>query len=178
MSETDDSGSAEEQTTNAPSESPMLPTQEAPVAQLPETSGMAEPALPKPEGRRTQLKIVRENIQSLSRDMGSFRKSTEASTRKLEAHLTSLRKDLATHIRSKDLGDHVKSHESGAKRLEKQIVTLRSELASLRSQMTKDAAKSRAREEAMLSKIVAKAKTARPTKLPKRAKSKTSKSKK
>ena len=144
----------EENAMTSPAEMTSVESEEMPAA--PEMSGETAPAAPQTEGRRTQLRIVRENLQSLSTEVGRFRKSHEVSTKKLEAQVTSLRKDLAKHVRSKDLGVHVKSHEIGTKRLEKQIASLRSDLASLKSQMAKDAAKSRAREEAALSKIFAK----------------------
>jgi len=142
---------------------PAQPTEEMPAAQAPEVS-VTPSAPPRAEGRRTQLKVVRDSIQILSNEVGRFRRSHEVSTKKLEGQVASLRKDLATHIHSKDLGVHVKSHEADTKRLEKQIATLRTELVSLKSQMVKDAAKSRAREEATLSKIAAKIRTAGPAK--------------
>jgi septal ring factor EnvC (AmiA/AmiB activator) len=140
--------------------------------QAPEETGAAPQGAPHAEGRRTQFRIVRESIQNLSIEVGRYRKSHEVSAKKLEAQVASLRKDLATHIRSKDLGEHVKSHETGSRRLEQQVTSLRKELASLRSQMAKEAAKSRAREEAALSKLVAKAKAARPAKKAKASKKK------
>jgi hypothetical protein len=57
-------------------------------------------------------------------------------------------------------------------RLEKQISWLRSDLASLKTTIAKEAAKSRAREEAALSRIIAKA-----SKPAKKAKAKASKKK-
>jgi chromosome segregation ATPase len=155
-----------EKQSSAPGEIPTQPNEEIPAAQAPEVTSAAPPTPPKAGGRRTQLRIVRESVQSLSKEVGSFRKSHEASTKKLEAHLASLRKDLATHVRSKDLGHHIKSHEADTERLEKQIATLRNELVSLKSYMAKEAAKSRAWEEAALSRISAKAKTVRPSRKP------------
>jgi chromosome segregation ATPase len=118
------------------------------------------------EGRRTQLKILRESIQSLSGDVGSFRKSQEANVKRLEAKVGSLRKDLAAHAHSKDLSNHMKSHNADTKRLEKQVATLRNDLAALKSHITKEAAKSRAREEAVLSRMLAKVRTTKPSKKP------------
>jgi chromosome segregation ATPase len=125
---------------------------------------MTTEAPPQVEGRRTQLKIVRETIQSLSSDIARFRKSHEASSKRLEAQVASLRKELATHTRSKDLGNHVKSHESDTKRLEKQVATLRSELTSLKAHVSKEAAKSRAKEEAAFSRMLAKVRAQKPSK--------------
>ena len=162
--ETDGGMGPEEEPNTGPVEMPMQPSEEMAEAQAPEESSEAPAATPQPEGRRTQLKRVRDSIQILSNEVGRFRKSHEVSTKKLEAQVASLRKDLATHTRSSDLGKHIKSHDAGSKRLEKQIASLRGELVSLRSQMAKDAARSRAREEAALSKITAKIKTSRPAK--------------
>jgi len=134
-------------------------TPEMPAAESTEAAPTQQP-----EGRRTQFRIVRESIQNLSIEVGRYRKSHEASAKKLEAQVSALRKDLATHIHSKDLVVHAKSHESDTKRLEKQIATLRSELASLKGQMAKEAAKGRAREEAALSRVISKVKASKPAK--------------
>jgi chaperonin cofactor prefoldin len=158
----EDERSAEEQPSAGLGEMSMGTGQETPAAQ---GSGSTEATQGSShaEGRRTQLRIVRESVENLTNEVARFRRSHEVSTKKLEGHVASLRKDLATHLRSKDLGEHVKKHDVGSKRLEQQVASLRKELASLKSQMAKDAAKSRAREEALLSKIAAKVKAASPT---------------
>ena len=129
----------------------------------PESPGEAPQVQPQ-GGRRTQLKIVRESVESLSRDVGKLRKSSEASAKNLEAHMKSLRKEFGAHTHAKDLGEHAKHHQADTKRLEAQLVTLRKELASFKSQMAKEAAKSRAREEAALARFAAKVKAAAPKK--------------
>jgi hypothetical protein len=166
--------SPQEEASTGAAEMPLESTQEMPETEEPEesTATMQEP--PRVEGRRTQFRIVRESIQNLSIEVGRYRKSHEASAKKLEAQMASLRKDLSTHIRSKDLGEHVKSHEAGNKKLELQITSLRKELSTLRSQMAKEAAKSRAREEATLSRIAARVKA---PKLARKPKAKSSKKK-
>ena len=111
--------------------------------------------------KRTQLKVMRERVQSLTKDVGDFRKSHEVSTRKLQADLASLRKDLSS-VRSKDVGGHLKKHSADTKRLEKQVASLRKDLASVKAQMAKDASKSRAREKALVSSIAAKMKPSKP----------------
>lgn len=113
-------------------------------------------AVPHVEGRRTQLRILRENIKSLSKDVGTFRKSHEVSTKRLEERITSLRKELKAHTRSKDVDKHTKNHEASSKRLEKEVAMLRTELVALRSNIARDAARSKAKQEAMLSKILSK----------------------
>jgi len=154
-------GSSEEENISAQEEMPMQPVEvSAPTESLTE----APPAQPQTEGRRTQLKIVRESVESLSREVGHLRKSGEANTKKLEAHLKSLRKDLGAHTRSKDLGEHVKSHRADTARLEKQMASLRKDMASLKSEMAKEAARSRAHSEAALAKFAAKVKAAKPKK--------------
>ena len=118
------------------------------------------PTLAGPEvgGRRTQLKIVRENIESLSGDVRKFRKNHELGMKKLEKQVAALRSDLAVH------GTSSKSHVASSARLEKQVATLRKELAALKAGIAKDAARSKAKQEATLSRILAKvsAKPAKP----------------
>ena len=166
--ESEEEGSEVEKT-SAQEEMPTQPAEE--MQTPPESLGEATPAQP-PAGRRTQLKIVREGVESLSREVGRLRKSSEANAKKMEVHLKSLRKELGAHTRSKDLGEHVKSHRADTDRLEKQLATLRRELASFKSQVAKDAAKSRAREEAALARFAAKVKAAEPKKLRKSSKKK------
>ncbi len=144
--------------------------EEMPAAE--EVSSQAPPSGSEVTGRRSQFRVVRESIQNLQIEVGRYRKSHEASSKKLEAQVASLRKELSTLVRPKDLGAHFKGHESDTKRLERQIATLRAELVTLKSQFAKEAAKSRAKEEAALSRLVAKAKAVRP------AKAKTKRSKK
>jgi len=131
---------------------------------------MPAQAGPQPSGgRRTQLRVVRENIQSLSKDIWNFRKTHVGSTKRLEKQLAALRSELATHTRSKELGNLSKSYTANTKRLESQVAALRKELASLKGNIARDAARSRAKQEAMLSKILAKV-SAKPSKGSKRAK--------
>jgi len=157
-------GGSDEEKMNALDETSTQPTDEMSAAQAPRISSETTPAQPPAGGRRTQLKIVRESVESLSRDVGNLRRSSEASAKKLEAHMKSLRKELGAHTRSKDLGEHAKSHRADTKRLEKQLTTLRKELAAFKSQMAKEAAKSRAREEAALARFTSKIKAVEPKK--------------
>ncbi len=85
---------------------------------------MAPPmeAVPPVETRRTQLKVIRENVESLSRDVVKFRKN----------------------------------HAVSSKRLEKQVASLQRDFASLKRDIAKDAARTRAKQEKMLSRILAK----------------------
>jgi len=160
-SEESEGEGSEEEKMDAEGEMSTQPTEEMQTS--PESLSEATPAQPQ-AGRRTQLKIVRESVESLSRDVGKLRKSSEASAKKLESHMKSLRKEFGAHTRSKDLGEHAKSHRADTKRLEAQLATLRKELATFRSQMAKDAARSRAREEAALARFAAKVKAAAPKK--------------
>jgi hypothetical protein len=120
-------------------------------------------------GKRTQLKLVRENIQSLSKDVGNLGKNHEASIKKLEKQVAALRSDLAAQSVSKDVGSFRKSHEASAKRLEKQVTTLRSDVAALKTSIAKDSAKARAKQDATLAKILIKV-NAKTAKAPKPAK--------
>ena len=81
---------------------PGQTSEAAPQAPAPEQTAQA--GAQSGEGRRTQLRIVRENIHSLSKDVGSFRKSHEVSIKSLEKQLTSLRKELAERAPAKDSG--------------------------------------------------------------------------
>jgi len=125
------------------------------AAKTPEAE-VATQAGPQVEGRRTQLRILKENIQSLSKDVGNFRKSHEGGTKRLEKQVATLRNELAAHTRPKVVGNHSKSHEASTKRLEREVAALRNELAALKSNIAKDAARGRAKQEAILSKILAK----------------------
>ncbi len=125
------------------------------AAQEPEAEVATQAGL-QVEGRRTQLRILRENIHSLSKDVENFRRSHEGSTKRLEKQVASLRNELAVHTRSKDVGNLSKSHDASTKRLEKEVATLRNELAALKNNIARDAARSRAKQEAILSKILAK----------------------
>jgi len=155
-------GGSEEENTSAQEEMSTQPTE---VMQAPlESPGEAAPTQPQVGGRRTQLKIVRESVESLSREVGHLRKSSEASTKKLETHLKSLRNELGAHARSKELGQHIKSHRTDTARLEKEMASLRKDMAALRSQMAKDGAKSRAQADAAFAKLVARVKVAKPKK--------------
>jgi hypothetical protein len=151
-SETDESGGMTKESTGETM--PVTKTSEgaaqSPGAEAPTQTG------PQVEGKRTQLKIVRENIQSLSKNVGDFSKSHDASIKKLEKQVAALRSELAAQTLSKDVGSFRKSHEASAKRLEKQVAVLRGELAALKSGIAKDAARSRAKQEATLAKILAK----------------------
>ena len=106
----------------------------------------AAPA-PKPKsrggGRRAALRILRENVDSLGKDISSF----------------------------------TKSHAVSSKKLEKQVSSLRSEVAALKSHIAKDGAHARAKQEALLSKILAKLNAPKAKSRPKK-KAKKSKGKK
>ena len=120
------------------------------ASQAPEAGQAMQAGAQGSEGRRTQLRIVRENLQSLSKDVGRFRKSHEVSVKGLEKQLASLRKELGARARA-DSGGLNKSYDASAKRMERQVATLRKEMSDLKSGIAKDAAKSRAKQEAMLS---------------------------
>jgi hypothetical protein len=49
---------------------------------------------PKTSGRRAALRIVRENVERVSKDVASFRKSHEASSKRLEKQMTTLRSEV------------------------------------------------------------------------------------
>lgn len=151
-SDPDGSGGMEEENKGA-----AIPVEgTADEAAQPSDSGAAPQTESQVEGRRTQLKVVRENIQALAGDIGDFRKSHEGSIKRLEKQVADLRSELTAQKLSKDVGSFRKSNEANSKRLEKQVATLRKELAALKSGIAKDAARSRAKQEATLAKILAK----------------------
>jgi hypothetical protein len=86
----------------------------------------AAPSVSKPKakggGRRAALRILRENVDSVSKDLASFRKN----------------------------------HEVTSKRLDKQVSSLRNEVASLKSFISKENARARGKQEAILTRVIAK----------------------
>ena len=125
----------------APAAAPEQPME--PEVQVPDSQ-------PKVEGKRTQLKIVRESVETLSKDIVEFRRSHELSTRRLEAQIAGLKKEISAGARAKDLADHAKSHHASTKKLENQVSSLRAELAAVKKSIAKDAARGRAKQEALL----------------------------
>ncbi len=96
---TADSG-MEEQSTMGEEESQMSEMQgsmEAPQEEPTTTEAPAEVAAPKKKigGRRAALKIVRENVERVGKDLANFRKSHEASTKRLEKQIAQLRTDIS-----------------------------------------------------------------------------------
>jgi len=153
------------------------PTDMSDAAARATATEMSTQAAPQVEGKRTQLRIIRENVETLSSDIGNFRRSHELSTKKLEKQVATLRSELAAQSLSKNIGDFRKSHDATAKKLEKQVVSLRKELADLKSNLAKDAARSRAKQEATLSRILAKVSTKpKPAKKPVKSAKKPAKS--
>jgi len=73
-------------------------------------------------GRRAALRILRENVDSVSKDLAGFRKT----------------------------------HEASSKKLDKQVSSLRNEVASLKSFISKENARSKAKQEALLNKVITK----------------------
>jgi len=86
----------------------------------------AAPSVSKPKskggGRRAALRILRENVDSVSKDLASFRKN----------------------------------HEVTSKRLDKQVSSMRNEVASLKSFISKENARTKGKQEALLNRVIAK----------------------
>ncbi len=105
---TDEGNTEESEETMAPSEEGSAgestygaeQAMEAPSEETTAETGApagAEEAKPKTTrggGRRAALKIIRQNVESVSKDLTSFRKTHEASSKKLEKQVASLRNDL------------------------------------------------------------------------------------
>ncbi len=106
---------------------PMEATQVAP-----------KPKSKKAGGRRAALRILREEVDSLGKDIAGFRKS----------------------------------HEAASKKLEKQVAGLHGEVAALKSHIAKEGAHARVKQDALLSKILAKLNAPKPKAAPKKKKSK------
>ena len=51
---------------------------------------------PKTGGRRAALRILRENVDSVSKDLASFRKSHEVNSKRLDKQVSSLRNEVAS----------------------------------------------------------------------------------
>ncbi|HVB12602.1 MAG TPA: hypothetical protein VNE86_05670 [Nitrososphaerales archaeon] len=129
-------GNAEEETPMGAESSGMESEAASEAAQAPKTKSRGG-------GRRAALRILRENVDSLGKDITSFRKT----------------------------------HEVSSKKLEKQVSSLRSEVAALKSHIAKDGARARTKQEALLSKILAKMNAPKAKSQPKK-KAKKSKGKK
>jgi hypothetical protein len=96
---TSDSG-MEEQGTMGEEEAQMGEMQssmEAPQEETPTSEAPMETTASKKKlgGRRAALKIVRENVERVGKDLGNFRKSHEASNKRLEKQLAQLRTDIS-----------------------------------------------------------------------------------
>ncbi|HXW37593.1 MAG TPA: hypothetical protein VEJ36_06820 [Nitrososphaerales archaeon] len=140
---------------------PMMGTQE----------GAQPTEEPKPEGRRTQLKIVREHLESLKNDVWGVRKLHETNQKRLEAQVAKVRSELKAHSKSKDVIKELKRHDAATKKLQRELSAVRKDLAATRKDIAREAVKSRAREEAAISKIAAKVKS-KSKAAPKRSKKK------
>jgi hypothetical protein len=79
-------------------------------------------AKPKTSGRRAALRILRENVDTVSKDLSTFRKS----------------------------------HEANSKRMEKQVGSLKNEVTSLKSFISKENARARGKQEALLNRVLSK----------------------
>jgi len=87
-------------------------------------SEMASAGKPKSKsgGRRAALRILRENVDGVSKDLANFRKN----------------------------------HEASSKRIEKQVSSLRNEVTSLKSFISKENARGKEKQEALLNRVLAK----------------------
>jgi len=73
-------------------------------------------------GRRAALRILRENVDSVSKDLASFRKT----------------------------------HEANSKKLDKQVAALHNEVTSLKSFISKENARAKGKQEALLNRVITK----------------------
>ncbi len=70
---------------------------EEPTTMTSETTGGETAAAPKKKlgGRRAALKIVRENVERVGKDLTNFRKAHEATSKRLEKQIAQLRTDIS-----------------------------------------------------------------------------------
>jgi hypothetical protein len=70
---------------------------EEPTTMASETTGGETATAPKKKlgGRRAALKIVRENVERVSKDLTNFRKAHEATSKRLEKQIAQLRTDIS-----------------------------------------------------------------------------------
>ncbi len=68
-------------------------------------------------GRRAALKIVRENVEGVSRDLAAFRKASDASAKRLEKQMAQLRSDISA------LKSHVAKEASRAREKQESLST-------------------------------------------------------
>lgn len=110
------------------------PATEEPVA----TTTPAPKPKSKGGGRRAALRILREDVNSLGKDVTNFRKAHDVSSKKLEKQIASLRSDIAA----------LKSHiaKEGAHAREKREVLLTKILARLNAPKPKPAPKKKAKK--------------------------------
>src|SRR5487761_923009 len=139
-----DSGMEEEQSTTGEEETQMGEMQGSMEAPQEEETGTTEApmeeAAPKKKlgGRRAALKIVRENVERVSKDLGNFRKSNEASAKRLEKQLAQLRSDISA------LKSHVAKEAGRDRRLKsRKKLLLRNPLLHLRNTNRKGKSKPR-----------------------------------
>jgi hypothetical protein len=103
---------------------------------------VVETPAPKPKskggGRRAALRILREDVDSLGKDVASFRKAHDVSSKKLEKQVASLRNDITA----------LKSHiaKEGAHARAKREVLLTKILAKLNAPKPKSAPKKKAKK--------------------------------
>ncbi|HZW57410.1 MAG TPA: hypothetical protein VFF30_14065 [Nitrososphaerales archaeon] len=77
-------GAAEEESKEEAGEEAAAPAEEQAAKPKPTRGG----------GRRAALKIIRQNVESLSKDLSGFRKAHEANSKRLEKQVASLRNDV------------------------------------------------------------------------------------
>jgi hypothetical protein len=85
-------------------------------------SASTSKAKPKTSGRRAALRILRENVDNVSKDLTTFRKA----------------------------------HDANSKKLDKQVASLRNEVTSLKSFISKENARAKGKQEALLNRVITK----------------------
>jgi hypothetical protein len=157
-----DSGTEEEQSTmgeeetqmgemGGSTEAPREEEEESMPSGTTEAPSMEEAATPskkKVSGRRAALKIVRENVDRVGKDLTNFRKSTESSTKRLEKQIAQLRTDISalkSHV-AKEATRQREKQESLANKILQRLSSLGKSSSSSSKKSSKKVASSKKRK--------------------------------
>ena len=109
-------------------QAPTVEESYATETESPKPAQSPKPKAKKTTGRRAALRILREEVGSLGKEIVTFRMSMDASSKKLE----------------------------------KQVASLQSEVAALKSHIAKEGVRARTKQEALLTKILARVNAPKP----------------
>ncbi|MDG6994664.1 MAG: hypothetical protein JRN52_01970 [Nitrososphaerota archaeon] len=108
VSETDVSTESTEEETGAMEEAPSYGAEAAP-AEAPKVEAKPKP---KAGGRRAALRIIREGVDAVSKDVASLKKAHDAHDKKLEKQISALKSEVAS------LKSHISKESAAARKRE------------------------------------------------------------